>query len=441
MYLKYPKDPDIAYFFIESLMVLNAWKLYEYPSGEPMSPEVVEMCTTLEHALALHPMHPGLCHMYVHLSEMSAHPERSLVACETLRSKFPDAGHLVHMPTHIDVLLGDYESCVRNNLLAIKADLKAMELSPSTGGFTNFYFAYMMVRCLPDSTRILRRFVPHFCLFKAQFSYGVYGAILGGMEDIGRKVSSQLNDLLNESMFRENPSLVVYLEAYSALDVHVLVRFGRWHELLQVEMPQDENLMLFRSASVLYGRALAFAILGKIDEAKKEADQFDALRNNHPEAPHRILHNNSVASLLAVDSVMMHGEIAYKEGKHAEGLGLLREAVEMQDKLNYDEPWGKMQPIRHALGGLLLELGSIDEAEVVFRKDLLFHPRNPWALAGLIRCLELKNKGCCCSTDSSEGGIELADLKQQFQVQREMEWADFDVTVACECCIRPVDWS
>lgn len=267
------------------------------------------------------------------------------------------------------------------------------------------------------------------------FHMAVYGAILGGMEGIGRKVSHELNDLVKESMFRENPSLVVYLEAYSALDIHVLVRFGRWEELLLVEMPQDETLMLFRSAAVLYGRALALAILGKIDEAKNEADRFDALRSSHPEASHRILHNNTVASLLNVDSVMMRGEIAYKEGKHEEGLELLREAVDMQDKLNYDEPWGKMQPIRHALGGLLLEQGSVDEAEAVFRKDLTFHPKNPWALSGLIRCLEMKNRGCCCSADSSEG-IEIARLKNQLQDQRQVEWADFDIVVACECCSR-----
>lgn len=158
IHLKYPDDPDMAYFFIESLMVLSAWQLYEYPSGEPMSSEVVEMCTILERTLALHPVHPGLCHMYVHLSEMSAHPERALAACDALRSTFPHAGHLVHMPTHIDVLLGDYESCVRYNLLAIEADLKAMELSPSTGGVTNFYFAYMMVRYFQEPSEIIISF-------------------------------------------------------------------------------------------------------------------------------------------------------------------------------------------------------------------------------------------------------------------------------------------
>ena len=44
VYEKYPDDPDIAYCFAESLMVLNAWQLYEFPSGKPVSPDVTECC-------------------------------------------------------------------------------------------------------------------------------------------------------------------------------------------------------------------------------------------------------------------------------------------------------------------------------------------------------------------------------------------------------------
>lgn len=151
VYQKYPSDPEVAYFFAESLMVLNAWQLYEYPSGKPVSVDVVETRAVLECALQLHPHHAGLSHMYVHLSEMSAHPELALpLACQSLRHGFPHAGHLIHMPTHIDVLTGDYESCVRYNLLAIEADRYAMECSPATAGRESFYFGYIVVRTVQN---------------------------------------------------------------------------------------------------------------------------------------------------------------------------------------------------------------------------------------------------------------------------------------------------
>ena len=84
---KYPDDPECAYFFIESLMVLNAWSLYEYPTGRPLTPDVFEIRDVLERALRLHPEHAGLCHLYVHLSEMSDDPAKALTACLPLRSK------------------------------------------------------------------------------------------------------------------------------------------------------------------------------------------------------------------------------------------------------------------------------------------------------------------------------------------------------------------
>ena len=431
VYEKYPDDPEIAYCFAEAMMVLNAWQLYEYPTGKVVSPDVDETRRVLEKALTVHNNHAGLCHMYVHLSEMSPHPEKALKTCERLRHDFPQAGHLIHMPTHIDVLVGDYEKCVLYNCKAIDADKKAMKDSPSTAGRESFYFGY----CVHN------------------WHMAVYGAILGGFEQKAMELALELTGILSEETFEEIPDLTAYLEAYSALDVHVLVRFGRWKEILELKSPRNKRLMLFRAATTKYAQALAHAAMGNITEAKREANNFDSLRGD-PEAAYRILHNNSIESLLAVDAVMVRGEISYREDNFDDAFDLLRKAVKMQDNLVFgmshgqnffhfvsccepvsffflrhtDEPWGKMQPIRHALGGLLLEQGYINEAEEVFRKDLKLHPRNPWALVGLIDSLKRKDAArCSCSA-------EVEELEQQLSKQREIEMADFEVKVACACC-------
>jgi tetratricopeptide (TPR) repeat protein len=405
VYEKYPEDPEIAYFLVDSLMVLNAWNLYKYPSGEPTGPDTIEIREILERALKVHPQHVGLCHLYVHLLEMSPDPASALGACDYLRVACPFAGHLVHMPTHIDVLVGDYESCIEYNCLAIKADQFAMKASPSTAGKESFYFNYVV----------------------HNYHMAVYGAILGGMEDKGMEVAKELNTLVNEAMFEKYPSLTSYLETYSALDIHVMTRFGRWEDLLQLQLPKDSKLMLYRTASVRYARGLALAALRNVEKAKEEADHFEELRKD-PDAEFRILYNNTVKDLLAVDSAMLRGEIAYREGQHEIAFDLLRKAVAMQDKLNYDEPWGKMQPIRHALAGLLLEQGQLDESEMLYREDLKLHPNNPWALVGLIKCLTSKSAHCCKE--------EVEELKETLRIQREGKWADFDVVVSCECCQR-----
>ena len=408
VYEKYPDDPEVAYLFAESLVVLNAWQLYEYPSGKPVSPDVGEVQDVLEKGLDQHKTHAGLSHMYVHLSEMSATPEQALRACPALRSQFPHAGHLIHMPTHIDVLIGDYESCVKYNCAAIEADSHVRRASPSTAGTNSFYFGYIV----------------------HNYHMAVYGALLGGMQKKAMEVANELNVLLTEQMFAENPDLTSYLESYSALDIHVMVRFGEWDQILELTLPQDKQLMLYRTASLYYARGLAYATKGMIKDAKLEAERLDGMRGIE-EAHFRILHNNSVAELLALDSVMMKGEIAYHDGQYDKAFELLRKAVEMQDNLAYDEPWGKMQPIRHALGGLLFEQGHVEEAEAVFRKDLEYHAKNPWALQGLIRCL--KSAGCCAPGD------EVLALEEELKLQRACKWADFNVVVPCECCKHPDD--
>ena len=355
--------------------------------------------------------------MYVHLSEMSAHPEKALDACKPLRNLFPHAGHLIHMATHIDVLVGDYKSCFDYNYNAILADEQSMRFSPQAAGRESFYFGYYL----------------------HNFHMAVYGGILGGMEKKTMELANKASSIINEEMFNEYPDLTAYLESYSALEVHAMIRFGRWKELLEIEPPKNKKLMLYRAASIRYARGLAYAALGNPDEARKEADRFDDIRQDS-NAEQRILHNNSVADLLKVDAAMLKGEILYREGKYDQAFTMLRLAVDLQDNLNYDEPWGKMQPIRHALGGLLLEQGHVKEAEEVFREDLFFHPRNPWALVGLRDCLKKKSSGCCASKTNNgsdkDFAVEIAEIEEQLNAIRQLDGVDFDIVVACECCKR-----
>ena len=102
----------------------------------------------------------------------------------------------------------------------------------------------------------------------------------------------------------------------------------------------------------------------------------------------RCLFNNTCLDILAVARQMMLGEIEYRRGNVDQAFEHLRKSVELDDNLPYDEPWGWMQPARHALGALLLEQGKSAEAEGVYRADLKRHPRNPWALHGLAESLE-----------------------------------------------------
>ena len=143
-----------------------------------------------------------------------------------------------------------------------------------------------------------------------------------------------------------------------------------------------------------YAKAVAHSALGNVAEAEAEKALFMAAKARVPES--RRVHNNRIVNLLEVAEAMLDGELEYRKGNHDAAFAHLRRSVELSDGLPYDEPWGWMQPTRHALGALLLEQGRIEEAEAVYRSDLGLdgklsracqHPDNLWSLHGLHECL------------------------------------------------------
>lgn len=246
-----------------------------------------------------------------------------------------------------------------------------------------------------------------------------------------------------------SPGTQLYLESYSALDLHTLVRFGQWDTLLQIGFPERPKIMFYRTA-ILYGaRALAFAVKSDVEQARKEYNKFESMRA-YREIDGRLLHNNSVADILAAESFMIKGEILYREKRYDQAFDALRQAVVLEDSFNYDEPWGRMQPARHALGGLLLEQGHLDEAEEVYRCDLKYHPKNPWSLQGLSNCLKMKKSNLealyveCevvppkvaqsyVRTQIREADREFQYLKNVMKEQRDSIWADTEIRHSCSC--------
>ncbi|WP_010137782.1 hypothetical protein [Oceanicola sp. S124] len=400
-----PGDLDIACVFAEALLNLTPWQMWDLASGQPAPGAATEECRrVLETALARPGAmaHPGLLHLHIHLMEMSPTPEAALRSADALRQLVPDAGHLVHMPTHIDVLCGAYQDAVFWNQRAVEADMKWYAHS----GGMDFYTGY-------------RQHNLHFVL---------YGALFLGQIAPGRAALRQLAETTPEEMLRiESPPMADFFESFLAMEPHLLIRFGRWHELLALALPEDPALHACRMAFTLYGKALAHAALGEVPEALAMEQRYLAAVAAVPET--RLMHNNRVVDLLAVASEMLRGEILYREGAFEAAFAALRRSVALDDALPYDEPWGWMQPARHALGALLFEQGQVAEAETVYRQDLgltsglsraSHHPDNVWSLKGLVDCLEARG-------DSAE----LPQLRQRLALA--LARADAGIGASCFC--------
>ncbi len=372
VYRSHPGDLDVAALFADALLNLTPWALWDIATGEPaQGAATLEAKAVLEQALASSEgrEHPGVLHMYIHLMEMSARPEDALAAGDLLRNLVPDAGHLRHMPTHLDVLCGDYASVVAGNSAAIVADEKFR----AQRGAMNFYTLY-------------RAHDHHF---------KIYGAMFLGQERTAREAADQLAAAIPEDLLRvQNPPMADWLEGFVAMRLHVLIRFGRWAEILAAPLPGDPDLYLVTTAMTHYAKGVAHAATGQVEQAAAEQARFAAAAARVPQE--RTIFNNTCQDILAVAGAMLGGELEYRRGNHDEAFRLLRRAVELDDGLPYDEPWGWMQPARHAYGALLLEQGMLAEAEAVYRADLGLdgtlarpcqHPGNVWSLHGYHECL------------------------------------------------------
>lgn len=404
----HPDDIDLQTLAADALVNVTAWALWDTGTGEPAPGSRVrqaEQILTAALATEAGRGHPGLLHIHIHTMEMSAHPEAALPAADLLRGLVPDAGHLQHMPTHLDVLCGDYRSAVESNVAAELADRKFLERE----GPLNFYSLY-------------RAHNLHFIVYAAMFS---------GQSRIALQAADQLAaQLTPELLSIASPPMADWLEAFTPLRVHVLVRFGRWDELIAEPLPTDQRLYCTTTATLHYGKAIAHAVKGQLSQAQSERDAFAAAYRSVPET--RYLFNNTSRDILAVAAAMLDGEIEYRAGDFAAAFAHLRRAIALDDALPYDEPWGWMQPTRHAYGALLLEQGHVEEAARVYAADLGLdptlsrpcrHPNNLWSLHGYHECLQRLGRDA-----------EATIIERQLELA--MARADVPVRASCACRLR-----
>jgi len=226
---------------------------------------------------------------------------------------------------------------------------------------------------------------------------------------------------------QDRPKLATLTEGFYAMTIHVLVRFGRWQDIIGAPLPDDPQLFLLTTAMHHYARGVAYASIKNIPQAEQERALFHESLSRIP--PERRFLNDPALTMLAVGEKMLDGEIAYHKGAYDEAYANLRESVQRDDNLSYTEPWAWMHPPRHALGALLLEQGHAAEAEQVYRDDLGLsgelqrcsqRPNNVWALHGLVECL--KRRG---DTD------ELPALQQN--LRKAMQISDTAITSSCMC--------
>jgi len=386
---RYPTDPDVGALFAEALMDLRPWNQWT-PAGDP-NPGTLEVLATLEDVMKLRRDHPLALHLYIHAVEASREPGRADAVADRLRDLQPGLGHLVHMPSHIDVRRGRWREAVTANAKAIRADDRYHAMVPNQG----FYGLYMAHN--------------HHMLAFAAMMIGQRAEATTAIDTMAAAIPPAWAE-----------QWAPIADGFLAMPLEVRMRFGAWDEVLAA--PEPKPIYPFARAMRHYARGVAYSAKGDTKSARAEQAAFATARAALP--ADAIFGNNKAPDLLAVANSVLEGEISYREGKQEAAFASLRQAVVLEDALKYDEPPSWILPARHTLGAALLDAKRPREAELVFREDLVRLPNNGWALFGLAQSLREQGK-------KAEAAKADADFRKAW------EGADFEITSPCACLSAP----
>jgi tetratricopeptide (TPR) repeat protein len=354
-----PDDPDAATLFAESGMDLHPWGLW-HRDGTPEE-GTEEIVATLESVIKRDPNHLGALHYYIHTVEASNSPERALAAANRLAALAPAAGHIVHMPAHIYIRTGDYAAAVKTNQEAAAVDRAYIQRTGVQGIYPMMYYSHNL----------------HFI--------AMCSAMTGDYVE-SRKAAEMLAAHVGPSVKDMPP-----LEGFMTIPMAVNVRFHKWDAILAMKEPNAE--MKATVGFWHFARGMALAGKGKISEAEAEYKIVtEAEKATTPEAIFQMPINNKTKDILKIAENVLGAQVALAKKDNAAALGMLRDAVAVQDTLKYDEPQDWFFPVRESLGGVLLMSGDAKGAEQVFREDLARNLRNPRSLFGLHRALKAQDR-------------------------------------------------
>ncbi|MGE5109463.1 MAG: hypothetical protein ACM3JB_01305 [Acidobacteriaceae bacterium] len=378
---RFPDDLDVATLYAESLMNLTPWQLWT-KDGRP-GPNTEKIIGILESVLRRNPQHIGANHYYIHAVEASGNPDRGIAAANRLRDLKLSAGHLVHMPGHIYLRTGDYNSAADVNVAAANADMSYIEHSGIKPGiYSMMYYSHNI----------------HFLALSAVMA-GRYEDARAAAEKLSAHVSPALKDM-------------PMVEAFLPVRTYVLVRFARWDDMLAT--PEPDKTLRLHHAMWHWGRGMAYTAKGNVGAAESEWKALDNARANAP--ADAMVDKNSLGTVLSVASHMLAARIAGEKKDWASAEKHYAEAARIHDGFNYIEPPEWPFPVRESHGAMLLRAGRAADAEKVFRADLERFPRNGRSLLGLAASLK------------AQGNAEAARLVEM-EFQDAWKGADTKLTV------------
>mgnify|MGYP001417409430 FL=1 len=366
----YPNDPDIAALYANSYMSIQRWN-YWGDQGKPIS-ETLLVAEALEHIMSKDLSHPGVLHLHIHLIEASAEPERALVAADNLERTIPIVGHVVHMPSHIYIRVGQYEKALEQNIRSQKVDKEFAKIwgdlpLPNLGTY-------------PLSHKIHSGHALDFVRYAA--------SVQGNYNLASESAWTMANSIKDKQI------MIMQGQKRVAAPWQVLKTFGKWDEILKLKPKHSGTPYLDGIWS--YVKGSAYLSKRNTEQATQELNKLKQIINS-PDVDKYRAGATPVSRVLKAAAYGLEGEIFLADSKYPEAIEAFTLAVELEDQNNYTEPPDWPHPMRLYLGSALISAQKFKEAENVYKRDLDWHKNNGWSLFGLHQSLLLQGK-----TDEAE---------------------------------------
>jgi tetratricopeptide (TPR) repeat protein len=385
LHAQFPDDVNIAAIYAESLMDMHPWDLWEKDgTAKPWTPEILR---AIENAIALDPKHPGGHHYYIHAVEASNEPERALPSCKVFDDGLvANAGHLVHMPSHIYINTGDYHLGTIANIKAVQIDSQYVTQCHAQGAYPLAYY-------------------PHNYHFLAAC------ATLSGNSEWAILAANKMSDQTNHTGMLLEP--LATLQHFYSIPYFVNVKFAKWNDILSQGPP--DSVLLYPNGIYQYAKGMAHIGLNQLDKAQAALDALNLIEKEDTLKHMTIWGFNSMHQIIQIARNVLEGELAAKKGQYDEAVRLLQEAIVIEDALLYQEPPDWFFSVRHHLGAVLLEAKRPADAITVYEEDLKNYPKNGWALAGLKKAFQ---------------DLKETDRLQETEMKFKEAWAHADVNLS-----------
>ncbi len=385
VYANFSNDADICAMYAESIMNLHPWDLWDKEGNtREWTPEIISL---LEQALKINPNHPGAHHFYIHAVESSFSPEKGLTSAKAFDDGLvPGAGHLVHMPSHIYIRTGDYHKGTISNIKAVLVDSTYVAACNAQGAYPLAYF-------------------PH------NYHFMAATATLEGNSKWAIEAANKVAEHSNTQLMKE-PGWGT-IQHYYTIPYYVYAKFGKWQEIL--EMKNNDSTLKYPEAIRHYARGIAFLGIKNVAKAKEELKLLEKYAEDESLKEITIWDINSVDVLLQIAKKVLTAEILAEEKKYDESIKLLKEAIIIEDNLNYNEPPDWFFSVRHHLGAIQIAAKKYNDAVATYNEDLVRLPKNGWALHGLQSAYEKLN--------ANEKAVETAKLLENV-------WSTADITLS-----------